>query len=215
MSERLIAHMHIPKCGGTSLLELFREWYPNRVLKSDNPKFEHIDKNQYRVISGHYPYNDSFWDCRWVTFVRHPIDRLKSFYYYKQGKMKNRRNAHQDYWWRIMKLGEMSLEEWLLCEESKNMMVKQFAGKRPQDAVSRDDLRMAMKNAEGFYFIGFQEDYSKDINRLAQMLNKPINKIPHRLPSQNDGIFEPYELYGNLWDMELYMSIKSKRKASL
>src|SRR5690606_18676731 len=115
-----------PKTAGTSLLELFREWYPNRVLKADNPNFTRIDKRQYDVVSGHYPYKVDYWDYRWVTFLRHPIDRLKSFYYYKQGKMTNRRNAQQDYWWRIMKLGKMSLEEWFECEESKNHMIKQF-----------------------------------------------------------------------------------------
>lgn len=196
--QKLI-HMHIPKCAGTSFLTVLKQWYP--VHKVDSPGEADY---KHQVISGHFPYNDEYWDHRWITFVRHPVDRLQSFYYYTTERG---RRSKRNYWWNI--ISKMSLEDWLNSDLSKNHMTKTFAGKKPQEALSPGDFGIARKNASRFYFIGSQENFDHDLRTLAKMLNKPVNVIPKMLPSNNPGITSA-NLYGNDPDQQLYLEILSK-----
>ena len=194
---RLI-HLHVPKCAGTSLLTILRQWYgQNNVLRTDTPQPQHYGK--YNVVSGHFPYDDEFWDHRWFSFVRHPVDRLQSFYFYtKERGKKSRRN----YWWNI--ISKMTLEEWFASDLSKNHILKHFAGKTPHEKLEHKDIDLAYRNSDKFYFIGFQESFSTDINHLAKKLGKPKPSGKVRmLPSKNPGI-QDENLYGNDLDFEFY-----------
>jgi len=198
-----LAHMHVPKCGGTSQLAILRKWYGiNHVLRYDRPTAEQFGK--YDVVSGHFPYNEEFWDYKWISFMRHPVDRLKSFYYYttERGKKSSR-----NYWWNIIK--DMTLEQWLTSPHSRNLMIKQFAGKTPQEDLEPGDIKKAHKNADSFFFIGFQETFNDDVRRLAKLLGKPEPKIPHKLRSKNPGL-QNDSLYGHDVEFEFYTELRNK-----
>jgi hypothetical protein len=186
----MIYNAHLPKTGGTSLLMMWREWYgANAVLRDEKPNFNNIP-NGIKVVSGHYPYDNKIQtDAQWVTFIRHPIDRLMSFYHYKNARMRKNPHAKEE-WWGIMK--NMTMEDWLNCDESKNHMVKQFSGKTAQDIATYDDLEKAINNLQSFYFVGLFENYAHDVRTLGSMLGKPEIKIPHLLKSNNDGEFRPH-----------------------
>ena len=196
MTKRLI-FSHLPKTGGTSLLEIVRKWYGiNNVLHTSNPTDK--DYCEYDVVYGHFPYNSDYFDYNWIAFVRHPIMRLQSFYFYIQMMGNGKRRS---YWWNIIK--NKTLEEWLQCDESKNHIVKTFAGKTVQEVLTNEDIKSAYENARSFYFIGTQENFSNDVIRLANLLDKPVVNIPHRLKSANKDLISD-NLYGNDIDFEFY-----------
>lgn len=202
-----ILNLHIPKTGGTSLLIMFREAFGKRVIrKNDYPR--HPSDYKYKILSGHFPYNPEYWDFNWLSFVRHPIERLESFYRYKQMKLKNRRNA-SDYWVQFFR--GKTMEEWLTCEASKNLMTKQFAGKRPQEDLEPEDLENALKAIDNFWFIGLMERYEQDVRHMFSLLGAQPGKILHHLKTA-ERIPKVYEHhYGNVYDLELYNYVKDKR----
>ncbi len=200
-----IINQHISKTGGTSLLMLFREWYGDDNVLSTR---EIPNKIEHAVVSGHFSYKDGYEDYKWVTFVRHPIDRLMSFYHYTSARGER---ATRNHWWDIIK--HMSLSEWLESDVSKNHMTKQFAGLSPFDELTEDDAKRAYRNVHKFHFIGLQENFSVDVRRLAFLLGVgETEKIPHMLPSKNNGVFDEKETYGNMYDMMLYNYIKLLRR---
>ena len=204
MTKRVVVQ-HLPKTAGTSFLKIMRDWYGINHVKHTNKPTED-DYCQADVVYGHFPYDENYFDYRWITFVRHPIDRLSSFYYYTRERgQKSKRN----YWWNLIK--DMTLEQWLRCDESKNHIVKAFAGKTPHDKLEPIDITKAYENARFFFFIGFQERFSEDVKTLARLLEKPKPKMVHYLKSSNPGLLNG-NLYGNNIDFEFYnylLEIKS------
>jgi hypothetical protein len=204
-----VINMHVPKTGGTTLLVLFRTWFGNKVVrKNDWPK---PSDYRYKVLSGHFPYNPEYCNFHWVTFVRHPISRLESFYRYKQMKLRNKPGA-SDYW--VPFFRGKTMEEWLDCAASKNLMTKQFAGRRPQEKLVPGDLRRALAAIDNFWFIGLQEQYTQDVTTLAEMLGTDVGKIPHHLKTAEPSIKIYDHHYGNEDDLELYNYVKEKRNIS-
>ncbi len=200
-----IVHMHISKCAGTSLLMLFNQWYGNDNVHSTHSFPKQLTKP---VTSGHFSYKEGYEDYKWVTFVRHPIDRLMSFYHYTTARGQRSRRNH---WWDIIK--DMTLSDWLESDVSKNHMTKQFSGLSPFDELTEDDAKRAYRNVHKFHFIGLQENFNVDVKRLAFLLGVgETEKIPHMLPSKNNGVFDEEETYGNMYDMMLYNYIKLLRK---
>ena len=88
--EDLILFTHIPKTSGTSLLKELIE--PN--LSSDrifyNGNIKKIVPGLYRnyqLITGHFSYGMHFFSpkkVKYITFLREPIERAISFYYFVQ-----------------------------------------------------------------------------------------------------------------------------------
>lgn len=196
MTKRL-TFLHLPKSAGTSLLEIVRKWYGiNNVLHTSSPTDQ--DYCNYDVVYGHFVYNSDYFDHNWITFIRHPIMRLQSFYFYIQMMGDGKRRS---YWYNIIK--DKSLEEWLDCPESKNHIIKTFAGKKHYEILEDIDIKRAYENARSFYFIGSQENFNTDVAKLASLLDKSVPNIPHRLKSKNKELISD-KMYGNDIDFEFY-----------
>ena len=71
----------IPKCGTNTIREMF-DLGPNR--DNDNTNYPIIYENHQRlkVLEDKYNLNNIYI----FTFVRHPYDRIKSWYYYHKGQ---------------------------------------------------------------------------------------------------------------------------------
>ncbi len=110
-------------------------------------------------------------------------------------------------------MGEMSLEDWLECEESKNHMTKLFSGKPTTEKVESSDLDVALTNLDKFLFIGLYENFKPDVRELLNVLGKQNVRfsIPHLIKSKNPGGLLHDGIYGNELDFELYNYIKEKR----
>ena len=103
--------MHIPKNAGTSLIYLLANRFPAAacLLFADWPASQTQDVNQFRFVSGHigYQYLERFrLRPNVVTFLRHPLDRaVSSFFFIKTAGPE-----------RIRKLREKATQEGDLCQ---------------------------------------------------------------------------------------------------
>jgi len=82
----MLISIHIPKCAGSSVLNALAQSYRMRLLK-DYP-WKNVDPAKVdptvQCIHGHFPAAKykNFPNARFVTWMRHPVDRLQSHYIY-------------------------------------------------------------------------------------------------------------------------------------
>ena len=97
--RKIFAHLHIPKCGGSTVTDFLKRNFPGRQLAdtygilndyqySANQVARIVDHNpQLRCITGHklsleLPFDRSDLAVHAFTFVRDPVDRFLSHYFY-------------------------------------------------------------------------------------------------------------------------------------
>lgn len=91
-SEKKIAFIHIPKCGGTSLTRLLQDAIPD--IRFCPKRFGNIAETgaselvRYNLFSGHFSYYSTRLipgrDIRRITTFRDPVRRLISFYRFQR-----------------------------------------------------------------------------------------------------------------------------------
>ncbi len=185
---RYIFH-HIGKCGGTSAVELFSNWfiiisdYPERNMLAQlkNTKPKNLEKlSDYHILCGHYgnfaeyiyPTLFQRYPCcleddryRVISFVRDPLKLQISGYFYG---IKNK----------MIVSSEKSLEQHLLnCD---NFLAHSFAC----DESNYQEI------LDRYFFIGIFENYQQSFDRLATLLEKPKVQLKKRNVSKHT----PYNL---------------------
>jgi len=123
----MIYHLHIPRCGGTTLRRLIREYAPSAMFTVShhlNRKAEDAEfVEDTLIVSGHYVYGYheiTRIPGRYVTILRDPIERYVSWYYFLKDHP-----AHGHY------VGDASLMEWALGDgtiQYDNLMTRMLAG---------------------------------------------------------------------------------------
>ena len=104
MKDKLI-FMHLPKCGGTTFNSILNRLYkPDEIfnIKAINPntlnteEFTSLsaeDKNKINLLKGHMRFglHEHFnTSSEYITFLRDPIERIISYYYYVKRKPHHR-----------------------------------------------------------------------------------------------------------------------------
>jgi len=174
--------IHVPKTAGTSfgyiLIDIYKDNYGKHYqqpLKKNTPKFLHkLIQNKYdntpnilckkditkniKCIHGHMTYNKyksdfNIKNVKLITWVRNPIERLISLYYFR--KFNNKRTIKE-----MVKYDNFM--EWI-------------------KDVNDEDISMLnyINNINDFYFIGLTEHFKQDISILSNKMNWKINKIYH------------------------------------
>jgi len=147
--------VHIGKTAGTTFLNVLLDIYGNNgVLKDYNSQgkkvYQQTPPETIKVIHGHFnpkKYRADFPDAKYIVWLRHPIFRLISQYFYAQTIEDN-----QD--------GTKTL--------ARQLGIIEFA-KQPQ-IKNRQSRYIEGMNLNDFYFVGIQEFYLEDLDELKKMM---------------------------------------------
>lgn len=172
----MIVSIHIRKAAGTSFRKALREFYGDRLyidygdeigsntfksrLKRLKKRIKLITKNkEFRnkdIIHGHFfgrKYESMFDSIQYATFLRDPVQRVLSNYYYLK-RNPNRKNDDA----KMFRLRDITLEEYILYKDSQNLQAQFLNG----------------LNLDVFDFVGIVEDYSRSISLFNRVFNTDL-----------------------------------------
>jgi hypothetical protein len=202
--SRLLISIHLPKCGGTSLMAALEAWFGDKLhyhyynekenaLPSRMESYKirlasffssgycvhgHFNKHRGFGIRDYYPGSRQF-----ITFLRDPLEIYLSNYYFvnKNAPYRNGERYH------LNKDINTYLED--VIRNATSWYMTHF----PDDV---DKLTVADYIESRFVFIGVMEEYQKSLDILAEILNRPRFEIPAYNKTERD----PHALDDDLVD---------------
>jgi len=209
-----IVSVHLPKTSGHAFAEALLQVYNIKEIFFDYPYQAEANlvriENQIRVIQGHFPatkYRNLFPNAKIITWLRNPIERLISHYFFWKSIPLEEKNTSQ----RLLQENDLDLVQFSELPEMQNYITSFFIGE--------------MKITD-FYFVGIQSFFKEDLKELSVELGWPelkaIAKInPNTYPGykersqellKNSRVIARLE-YLNRQDMELYeQALKYRQK---
>lgn len=171
-----VISVHIPKTAGTTFGQVLAQVYGDPQVFFDNPQLDCINQipaiePQIRAIHGHFPaskYAGYFPDAKRIVWLRHPINRLLSHYFYLKSfsEVHNNDPIH-----RLVVEQQISVVEFAKQVGMFNVLSGFTEGLSLVD----------------FYFVGIQEYFVDDLRDLAMMMGwqqfdvvGSFNHNPHR-----------------------------------
>lgn len=180
--------LHIPKTGGSSLLQYFRDVFDEGsiyVYGAEHPRFPDTPE-RFAIIAGHFYLHDirHLLDSRYTfTFLRNPIDAAISKYYFYR-RINDPRIIASD---RDVALAQQydfdaciaayADEPWSCYA---NQQVTMLAGRRAPYSSPQDMLAAAQHNLRALSFVGLYEKFWHSVDLLALDCGWPKAKhFPH------------------------------------
>lgn len=232
MKERIPAlFLHIQKTAGTSIVQLAAKHYGNTNISSHGDfvgKSGPLEFKNIEFISGHFGFSfaKELMPGRYsFTFLRDPVDRTLSFYYFCKTRNPDElpiyKKAH------ALSLDEFvgaSLEDRLIRSRIWNSQAWRLAsgpynGDESVKNIPDDELlELALHNSKLFSHVGLTETFETDLPIILRALgieNQPpphANSTPSRLvrdelPHQTIRMIEEITQI----DQKLYNTIKQRR----
>lgn len=198
--RRKVLFLHIQKTAGTSIVKIARKHYGNDMVShGDYVKYSIEELDKVSFVSGHFGYDfaSNLMASRYsFTFLRDPIERLLSFYYFCQS-----RHPQDSPMARLA--NELDIDEFIQsCETDPiarvhiwNNQVWQLAvgfgrfDKRSIYDIKADELLdMAVSHLEDFSYIGFTDTFDQDYSNILRELGLPV---PGKPVVSNIGVRRP------------------------
>lgn len=155
MAVELIS-IHIAKTAGSAFRAVLAQVYGCKQLLLDYPPEDYLPSQplpeQIRAIHGHVlasKYSDCFPTAKRITWLRHPISRLISDYFFSKVAPDPNNPVH-------LKLAE------------ENLGLLEFAEQK--DIRNMQSYQLAGMELEEFDFVGLQEFYQEDLQDLRQQM---------------------------------------------
>ncbi len=178
MSADTIIFLHIPKTGGRSLQNiLLRRYSKDEAIVNAHGRLDEIAawpeerKRRIRYLQGHFIYGAHAvlpQQCRYITMLREPVDRVVSHYYYIRRSVNHPLN-------KIVNDNNMSLDEYVtsgVCEEVSNDQARLVGGVSRDAMVDQEEmLRLAKQHIdEAFIVAGLMERFDETLLLLRKRL---------------------------------------------
>jgi len=159
-----IFFLHIHKTAGTSITKSISEMYDTKKICPFNfeyqfyeQSFKKSDFNKYDFFRGHFGLNVKnlfFDDAKVISFVREPMERLKSLYIFFKNQANNPNIYHDNKHHVGLKISQMSFKEFIFSTDKSlenikmNIQSKLLGGgyfshkkeSRPEVIVDNDDF---------------------------------------------------------------------------
>jgi hypothetical protein len=154
----MLLSLHVPKCGGTSFAHMLQRVYGPRLWLDYGVVFTRSQARRELVppgtacIHGHFEadaFSDLYPGAPLITWVRHPVERLASNYYYFL-----RCPGKDDFFSRKLHEEHLDIRQFAELEGMRNVMARHFAG----------------VPLEAFRFVGVMERYADS----ARVFNKAL-----------------------------------------
>ncbi|MEM0925925.1 MAG: sulfotransferase domain-containing protein [Planctomycetota bacterium] len=180
--------LHIPKAGGNSFLDFLTPHFrkEDRFDVSEGLRYtERLSeletlptkaKGQLRFVFGHLPFGIHEWlpqQCRYITVLRDPVDRILSHYYFVREQRKH--PMHETVMSRRMSISDYVTSG--LSGELNNGMVRLLCGRPDADSLrghgpcQEEDLTEAKRNLDGhFAVVGLLEQMHATQRVVSQVL---------------------------------------------
>lgn len=203
LSQEKIIFLHIPKSGGVTVSSLLMNAYNTDA--ATNVDFGKIDPFYYSFHFSLFEIKQKFNVSHFkiITFLRHPIERVLSEYYYCIRKHQG--NPH------ILAAHKIP-EQGTPIETISNLACKMLSGLDDRDETISIETHLAHAKQtlkDLCFFVGITERMDQSIPLLFSQLGWKIpEKIPHFNTTDRDIVFFPQTLEGiaarNWADIELY-----------
>ena len=170
----MIISLHIYKTAGSTFLAIIDRQYKKdeiiyanivginktlEILKTHN----HERNETLKIVHGHFAYGWHKYfseEVRYITFLRNPVDRIVSDYYYNRSFSGGHNYKYAS---------KMTLKEYIMCDEilnTDNGQTRFVAGDftTPHGKCSELTLHTAIKNIENhFAFVGLMERFDESL----------------------------------------------------
>ena len=180
-------NLHIPKNAGQTFSQILErlfgeqfvhvaEAWPGYILPVDEKAQIFQEHPEARCISGHafrYPAPDRPGvEFRYLTFFRHPVERLISLYAYEQ-QVTASDPSHSSHG---------PIEEWIEARLAEDNALTNFQTFHPLGVRSPAELdfERACQMVDELFFVGIVERFDQALNVLARRMRRPIYDFSYR-----------------------------------
>ncbi len=178
MTSSLLLFLHIPKTAGSTLHSVLSSQFPpDEILTIDSSDPESSvkeikalpieDKMRIKCVRGHMPFGLHAYfpqPATYITFLRDPVDRIISHYYYLQ-------SSPQHYLYEVVTSKHMSLADYAtsgISSELLNGQTRLISGYE-EPTPTTETLALAKENlSKQFSFIGLTERFNDSLVLLAR-----------------------------------------------
>jgi len=175
--------LHIEKTAGTSLVSYIKNsvaeknFYYTRPELLNDPEVVKNELSKYNALAGHIRYGQiekNFEDVFKITFLRDPIERILSFYYYAKESPETKDHI-------TVQSKKLNILDFLdHCQEKNDRrFVNGMTFKLASDCTQQEELASAKKNLETMDCIGIQKYFDESLSILSYKTGwKPVEVVP-------------------------------------
>ena len=197
MPKTRTCFLHVPKSGGSSVISaLTTALGPGALFHANESRYQQGPLSpllaRYPIVAGHFSFaqisdvllDDTFFS----TFLREPVDRVLSHYYYYRSQDAARERDE-----RVAAAQDLELEPFVeqLSDRPSpwsNWQTFLFSGATNAEQPAADLLPAAIRNLERMDFVGVHDDLDEGFQRLCELRGWPVepqvtrvNVTSHRL----------------------------------